>query len=131
MLSEAGFATLVPIRNMRRAIRFYTSTLGGKLTMRGEGDMKDSWASMRVAKSHFWLIQPQRREKRELAYSTFIVKDIRRTVKSLKGKGVKFHRAEISGPETKVEGPISFDPWGAAAFFNDSEGNVLMIWQEQ
>ena len=130
MLSEAGFATLVPIRDMGRAIKFYTRTLGGRLMMRGEGEMKDSWAFVRIGKSDFWLIQPQKREKRELAYSTFVVKDIRRIVKSLKGKGVKFHRAEISGPETKVEGPISFSLWGAAAFFNDSEGNVLMIWQE-
>lgn len=130
MLSEARFATLVPIRDMGRAIKFYTRTLGGRITMRGEGEMKDSWASVRIGKSDFWLIPPQRRERRELAYSTFIVKDIRRTVKGLKGKSVKFHRAEISGPETRVEGPISFNPWGAAAFFNDSEGNVLMVWQE-
>ncbi len=99
--------------------------------MRGEGETKDSWASVKIAKSDFWLISPERQEKRELAYSAFIVNSIRRTVKSLKGKGVKFHRAEIGGPETKVEGPISFNPWGAAAFFNDSEGNVLMIWQGQ
>ena len=98
--------------------------------MRGEGEMKESWAFVRIGKSDFWLIQHQKREKRELAYSTLVVKDIRRIVKSLKGKVVKFHRAEISGPEMKVEGPISFNPWGAAAFFNDSEGNVLMIWKE-
>ncbi len=130
MLSEARFATLVPIRDMGRAIKFHTRTVGRKLTMRGEGEMKDSWASVKVGKSDFWLISPERREKRELTYSTFIVKDIRRTVKSLKGKGVKFHRAEIGAPETKVEDPISFNSLGAAAFFNDSKGNVL-IWQGQ
>lgn len=129
LLSEAGFATLVPIRDMGRAVKLYASVLGGKLTMRGKGDMKDSWASVRIGKADFWLIPPSKREKRELAYSVFLVKNIRKAVKDLKGKGVGFQRAEIGGPETKVEGPISFNPWGAVAFFKDSEANLLMVWQ--
>ncbi|MGI0079995.1 MAG: VOC family protein [Nitrososphaerales archaeon] len=45
-LSKAGFATFVLIRDMDRAIKFYTKTLGGRLQMRAEGEMKDSWASV-------------------------------------------------------------------------------------
>jgi len=130
-LSGAGFATLVPIRNMGRAIRFYTRTLGGKLLMRAEGEMRDSWASVKIGKSDFWLISPERQERRALAYNSFIVKDIRKTVRNLKAKGVKFQRAERSGSETEIEGPISFNPWGAAAFFKDSEGNLQMLWEGQ
>ena len=129
MLSKADFATIVPIRNMDRAVKFYTEMLGGKLTMRDEGDMKDVWASVRVAEADFWLVPPQKREKRELAYSTFIVKDIRKTVKGLRAKGVKFQKAEKMGPDSKIEGPITVESWGAAAFFKDSEGNLLMLWQ--
>ncbi len=129
MLSKADFVTLVPVRKMERAVKFYTDVLGGELAMRGEGDMKDEWASVRLAKANFWLIQPEKIEKRELAYSAFGVKNIRETVKNLRGKGVKFERAEKASPETKIEGPISFNPWGAGAFFKDSEGNLLMLWQ--
>ena len=39
-------ATLVPVRNMDRAVKFYTESLGGKLLHRMEGDMKDFWASV-------------------------------------------------------------------------------------
>jgi catechol 2,3-dioxygenase-like lactoylglutathione lyase family enzyme len=132
MLSESStYATLVPVRNMDRALKFYTETLGGKLLSRADGDMKDFWASVKVSKSEFWLISPPEKEKRALAYSAFLVKDIRAAVAELKGKGVKFQRAEKNEMTTKVEGPITFDSVGAVAFFKDSEGNLLMLFQTQ
>jgi len=73
MLSKAGFATVIPIRNMDRAIRFYTKTLGGSLNMRVEGDRRNYWASVKFGKTELWLVKPEKREKRDLAYSTFIV----------------------------------------------------------
>ena len=76
------------------------------------------------------MITPQKREKRTLAYSTFLVKNIRSVVKELKSKGVSFQRAERMGPDTRIEGPIARESFGAAAFFRDSEGNVLMILAE-
>lgn len=128
-ISAATLATLMPVRNMNRAIRFYTKTLGGKVRFRGQGAMRNSWASLTLGKNEIWLITPQKREKRTLAYSTFLVKNIRSVVKELKSKGVSFQRAERMGPDTRIEGPIARESFGAAAFFRDSEGNVLMIWQ--
>jgi predicted enzyme related to lactoylglutathione lyase len=128
-LSDSRLATLVTVKDMNRAIKFYTKSLGGKLRYRGEGAMKDTFASVKVGRSEFWLIVPDTREKRTLAYSTFLVKDVRSVVKDLRSRGVKFHRAERTSKETKVEGPIAFDAFGAEAFFADSEGNELMIWQ--
>jgi predicted enzyme related to lactoylglutathione lyase len=128
-LSKAQLVTLTPIRNMNRAIKFYTKTLGGKVQYRAPGAMKNFWASLRLGSNQIWLISPSKREKRTLAYSTFIVKNIRSVVKDLQGKGVKFQRPERMGPDTRIEGPIAWESMGAAAFFLDSEGNVLMIWQ--
>jgi predicted enzyme related to lactoylglutathione lyase len=129
MFSESKLATLVPIRDMNRAIRFYTKSLGGKLQYRGRGEMKDFWASVTLGPNTIWLITPEKREKRAMAYSTFLVKKIETAVKELQRKGVKFQRAQKMGPESRVEGPIAYDSVGAAAFFKDSEGNLLMIWQ--
>lgn len=114
---------------MNRAIKFYTDSLGGRLTMRAEGEMKDSWASVKLGKEDFWLVVPSEWEKRSLSYSVFVVNDIRAVVKELRTRGVKFQPAERMGGESKIEGPISFDASGAAAFFKDSEGNLLMMWQ--
>lgn len=97
--------------------------------MRGEGEMRDSWASVTIGKEEFWLVEPQKWEKRELAYSAFVVKDIKKTIAGLRKKAVDFHPAEKMGEETKIEGPIAYSPWGATAFFDDSEGNLLMLWQ--
>jgi len=130
MFSKASYATLIPVRNMDRAVSFYTETLGGKLLMRDKGDMKDFWASVKVAGSEFWLIAPEKREKRDLSYSVFVVKDIKSAVGDLKAKGVKFQRPERMSKETKIEGPIARDAgMGASAFFKDSEGNLLMLWE--
>jgi len=129
MISKAQLATLVPIRDMNRAIKFYTKSLGGKLRYRGKGAMRDFWATLKLGPNEIWLIAPQKREKRTMAYSTFLVKNIKSAVNELKRKGVKFQRAERMGPETRIEGPIAFESFGASAFFKDSEGNLLMIWQ--
>ena len=129
MFSGAQLATLIPIRDMNRAIKFYTKALGGKLQYRGRGVMKDFWASVKLGPDVIWLITAQKRERRTMAYSTFLVKNIKTAVNGLKRKGVKFQRAEKMGPESRLEGPIAYESVGASAFFKDSEGNLLMIWQ--
>jgi predicted enzyme related to lactoylglutathione lyase len=129
LLSDSYTVTLVPVKNMDRAVKFYTDSLGGKLLFRDNGEMKDFWASLKIGKSEFWLISPEKKEKRTLAYSTFVVKDIRAAVKDLKAKGVKFKKAVKMGKETKLEGPIAIEPFGASAFLKDTEGNLLMVWQ--
>jgi predicted enzyme related to lactoylglutathione lyase len=129
MATGPHVVTMIPIRNMSRAIKFYTKKLGGKLQYRGTGKMKDYWASMKLGDSELWFVSPEKRERRTLAYTLFVVKNIRAHVKKLQKKGVKFQRAEKMGPETKIEGAIAFDPFGAAAFFKDTEGNLLMVWQ--
>jgi predicted enzyme related to lactoylglutathione lyase len=130
MLSKAEFATITPVKNMDRAIKFYTKTLGGKLEMRAPGDMKDMWASIRIGKQAFWLgPRDPKLKKLDFAFSTFVVKDIKAEVSDLRKRGAKFQRAEKNSTITKIDGPISYSEFGAGAFFNDSEGNLLMLWQ--
>lgn len=91
--------------------------------------MADNFASLELGGTEIWLINPEKREKRTLAYTSLLVNDIKSTVGDLKRKGVKFRKAERMGKETKVDGPIAFESFGASAFFNDTEGNLIMIWQ--
>lgn len=129
MASNVRIATLVPIKNMNRAIKFFSKSLGGRLMERGQGQMKNFWASMHIGNADFWLVGNTQREKRKLAYTTLLVKDIKRYVKGLQGKRVKFEKAERMGPDTRIEGPVAFESFGASAFFKDSEGNLWMVWQ--
>lgn len=126
MLSKAGYATIVPIKKLNRAVKFYTECLGGKLLYRGKGN---SFASISIGKEEFWLISPTKWEKRELAYSAFVVKNVKKAVKDLQKAGVKFEPGEKMGEDSRVEGPITYDSNGAGAFFYDTEGNLLMVWQ--
>jgi predicted enzyme related to lactoylglutathione lyase len=129
-LSQAStHARLIPVKDMDRAVKFYTQTLGGKLLMRDKGDMKDFWASIKLSGCEFWLVAPEEKDKLELAYSVFIIDDIKAAVDDLKAKGVKFSRGEKMGEKSKVVGPITYDSMGAMAFFKDSEGNLLMLYQ--
>ena len=129
MATGPQLVSLIPIRNMNRAIKFYTKVLGGRLHYRGQGQMKDSWAALRVAGAELWFVQPSKREKRALSYHMFLVKDIRRYVAKLKRAGAKFEKPDRMSKETRIDGPIAFEPFGASAFFKDSEGNLLMVWQ--
>ena len=129
MASGPRLVTLIPIRKMNRAIKFYTKTLGAKLLYRGQGPMRDFWASLKIGGTEVWFVAPEEPEKRKLAYQTFVVKDIKRFVANLQRRKVKFERAERMSKETKVEGPIAFETFGASALFKDSEGNLLMAWQ--
>jgi predicted enzyme related to lactoylglutathione lyase len=129
MASGTRLVTLIPIRNMNRAIKFYTKAVGGKLKERGNGRMRNFWASMKLGDAEVWFIAPEKFERRTLAYTLLMVKNIRASVKKLQRNGVKFQRAERMGPDTKVEGPIAFESIGASAFFKDSEGNLMMVWQ--
>jgi catechol 2,3-dioxygenase-like lactoylglutathione lyase family enzyme len=126
---KARMATLIPIKKMDRALRFYTKVLGARLGERGRGRMRNSWASVRLLGEELWLIEPSERERRKLAYQTFLVKDVRRVVAQLRERGVRFQRAEKMGPQTKVEGPIAIEPFGSSAFFQDPEGNTFMVWE--
>lgn len=129
MPTGASLVSLIPIRNMNRAIKFYTKALGARLVYRGRGSMRDSWASLSLADGDIWLVTPEKREKRELAYNVLMVKNIKSYVKKLQKNGVKFQRAERMGPDTKIDGVIAIESFGSAAMFKDSEGNLIMVWQ--
>jgi catechol 2,3-dioxygenase-like lactoylglutathione lyase family enzyme len=129
MAGSTRLVTLMPIRNMNRASRFYTRVLGAGRGDRAPGAMKDVWASVTFGGADIRLIAPERREKRALASTGLLVKNIRTTVRALAKKGVRFERATRSGSQTRIEGPIAFESFGAGAFFKDTEGNLLMRWQ--
>lgn len=129
MAKKEQLVSLIPIKKMDRAIEFYTKKLGAKLQMRGEGEMADGWAAMNVAGCDVWFVNPGEIEKRKLAYHTFVTPNIKKFVAGLQKRGVKFDKADPSSKETKVTGPIAWEMYGASAFFKDSEGNLLMAWQ--
>lgn len=120
---------LITVKDMTRAVSFYTRRLGAKLLYRARGSMKNDFATLKVGGVEVWFIRPEKWEKRTLSYHTLVVKNLKRFVSELQRAGVRFDKAVAMGPESKVEGPIAWEAWGGSAFFKDSEGNLLMAWQ--
>jgi len=129
MAIKPSVVTLMPIKNMNRALRFYRGALGASMGERATGSMRDMWASVKLGGTDIWLITPAKRERRTLAYTVLLVKNIRAATKALLKKRVRFERAVRMSPESKIEGPIAWESFGAGAYFKDSEGNLLMLWQ--
>ncbi|MCI4326505.1 MAG: VOC family protein [Thermoplasmata archaeon] len=129
MATGPHLATLIPIRKMSRAIEFYTKKLDAKVVVRGTGGMEEYWASMTLAGADVWFVSAGKQPARKLAYQTLVVPDIKKYVATLQKRGVKFQKADPPSKESKVVGPIAFDTFGASAFFKDTEGNLLMVWQ--
>lgn len=129
MAAKPCVVTLMTVRNMNRAIKYYTKSLGARLVYRGRGEMRDFWASVKLLGHDVWLIRPAKWEKRTLAYTTLMVPNIKPFVSRLMRRGVKFQKAEAMSPDARIDGPIAFESYGASAFFKDSEGNLIMVWQ--
>ena len=129
MPKEAQLVSLIPVKKMDRAVRFYTKKLGASVVMRPKGEMGKWWASIQVGAVGAWLVVPEKAEKRSLSYLTLVVADIKGYVAGLKRRGVRFARAQRMSKETKVDGSIAWESFGGSAFFKDSEGNLLMVWQ--
>jgi len=127
--ARARLVPLLPVRDMSRALRFYTKKLGAKVLMRAPGPMRNYWASIRIGQVEVWFVRPDQPEKRNLSYHTFLVRNVRSAVKGLQKKGVRFDRGQKTPATTKLEGPINWEPWGGSAYFRDTEGNLLMVWQ--
>lgn len=129
MPTGAKLVSLIPIRKMDRALKFYTKALGAKLIFRGRGEMKNYWADLKVGNTEVWFVLAGKDGPRKLAYHNFVVKNITSYVRGLQQKGVKFEKAEKTPTSVRMDGPITWEPFGGSAFFKDSEGNLLMVWQ--
>lgn len=109
----------VKVSDLRRAVGFYTKTLG--LTCRVE---TKEWAGITVGSAEIHLYT----DGGDTEGVEFYVDDIEAEVRRLAARGVVvtpgigkpgFLRIDVNG--------ISEFPWGRLAYFNDSEGNELAL----
>jgi len=114
---SSGNVTLY-VSEMDRAVRFYSETLGIKLTYL----FGDNWASVELGKGltiglHPASAQMPAGRKGSMTIGLELSGSIHEAVKTLEAKGVKFH------------GPINEGKSGSFAGFEDPDGNVLYLAQ--
>jgi predicted enzyme related to lactoylglutathione lyase len=121
MKANSVHATL-PAADLERAKRFYSEKLG--LTPASE---EPAGLFYEVGQTRFLVFPTRGRPSGEHTQAGFSVDDIAATVSELKGRGVVFE--EYDFPGFKTVDSVATTGAVSAAWFKDSEGNLLGIVQ--
>jgi catechol 2,3-dioxygenase-like lactoylglutathione lyase family enzyme len=130
-LSRARISARLPAQDLERARRYYADVLGLELVEERPGGLRYQGAS-----GSFSLFESTGRASGEHTQLAFEVDDLEATVRELRARGVVFEEVDVPGLHTingiaEVEGnyPSSGASGERAAWFRDSEGNLLGIGQ--
>ena len=130
MLENDSVATRLPVQDLLRARRFYDEKLGLVPCEEREGGLL-----YRGRRGEFALFQSTGRPSGEHTQMGWAVDDVEATVAELKARGVVFEEYDLPGLTTvnaiaDIAGNYpSKDAGERAAWFRDSEGNLLAVGQ--
>jgi catechol 2,3-dioxygenase-like lactoylglutathione lyase family enzyme len=131
MLENASIANRLPCQDLDRARRFYSEKLGLDPV-----DERPGGLLYRTGGTEFALYKSAGASPGTFTQMGFYVDDIETTVAELKRRGVVFEEVDVPGLETRnsiadIEGnyPSKNARGERAAWFHDSEGNLLGVGQ--
>ena len=125
MMQKFPMYAYIPAKDMARARRFYEDKVGLK-----PGPQVGDGVTYEFAKGTACFLYPTPNAGTSKASQAFWqVQDIARLVAELKGKGVKFEDyGEIPGMKREME--VYTGGGAKAAWFKDSEGNILALIED-
>jgi predicted enzyme related to lactoylglutathione lyase len=125
MLQNSPMYAYIPVKDVARARRFYEQKVGLKPKQEIAGGVVYEFADRTAC---FLYPTPNAGSSRA-SQAFWQVADIEREVAELKGRGVAFENYDIPDGEKSPSGVITAG--GAkAAWFKDSEGNIMAIIQD-
>ena len=122
MLTDSDIMGVLPAKDINRAKDFYRDKLGlepaespedGSLVYRGGHG------------TGFLIYQTENAGTAKNTQMGWVTDNLEREVEELRGRGVVFE--EYDQPGLKTENGIATSDWGKAAWFLDSEGNILNL----
>jgi catechol 2,3-dioxygenase-like lactoylglutathione lyase family enzyme len=120
-LADARLIATIPVRDSARARAFYTDVLGFEVA-----DESEAGTLLRAAGGAQILLYPRPgSEAPAHTLAGFEVDDLEATIAELTGRGVAFADYDLPGLRT-VDHVARIGP-ERAAWFTDSEGNVLSV----
>ena len=123
MLQKAPMYAYIPVADIARARKFYEQKLGFKPKQEISGGV-----AYEFGKGTACFLYPTPNAGTSKASQAFWqVDDVEREVAELKAKGVKFEEYDMPGMKTK-DG-IATAGGAKAAWFKDTEGNILALVQ--
>lgn len=127
MLANSRIRPTIPVVDLNRAKRFYETTLGLKPVVSVNNDSTTDIALFECGYGTHIELYQRSASKAEHTLATFEVSDIEGDVNALRAKGVVFEEYDM--PEIKTQNGIATQGSVKAAWFKDSEGNILCIHQ--
>jgi len=123
MLTDAPFWATLPASDIERAKRWYAEKLGLVPVKETK-----AWVTYRSGGSVFQLYPTSAAGAARHTLGGFVVEDLRSTVTQLRARGVAFEEYDFPGLKT-VDGIAEIEGVELAAWFKDSEGNILAVSQ--
>ncbi len=124
MLQSSPLYAYLPARDLSRARAFYEGQLGFKPKCELAGGVIYEFADHTAC----FLYPTPNAGTSKASQAYWMVHDIEREVAELRARGVKFEEYDLPGMEFR-EG-VASGVGGKAAWFKDSEGNILALIQE-
>ncbi|MFE2724860.1 VOC family protein [Kitasatospora sp. NPDC059327] len=120
MLGDAPLVAIIPAADLARAKRFYTDTLGLKLT-----DENPQEVSFECGGTEFGIYETPSAGQAAHTLASFKVTDLDGEMATLRDRGVTFEEYDLPGLKT-VNGVVEAEGM-RAAWFKDSEGNIICV----
>jgi catechol 2,3-dioxygenase-like lactoylglutathione lyase family enzyme len=124
MLQKSPMFAYIPVKDVNRARQFYEQKLGFKPGRETGGGVVYEFAG---ATACFMYPTPNAGTSRA-SQAFWQVEDVEREVAELKSKGVVFEEYDMPG--LKTHNSIATGGGAKAAWFKDTEGNILAIVQD-
>ena len=124
MLQQSPLYAYFPARDLDRARRFYEQTLGLVPKSFNNGGVTYEFAGGTAA----FLYRSENAGTSKASQAFWSVEDVDREIVELKKRGVVFERYDEIPGERSAEGAV-IAGGAKAAWFKDSEGNILAIIQ--
>ena len=127
ILTNSPIRPTIPVVDLNRAKKFYETTLGIKPVHDNNDDTALGIAIFECGNNTLIELYQRGPSKADHTVATFEVSNIEYEVDTLRGKGVGFEEYDMQ--EIKTQNGIATQGSVKAAWFKDSEGNILCIHQ--
>jgi catechol 2,3-dioxygenase-like lactoylglutathione lyase family enzyme len=124
MFSDRRCAAMLPARDVERAKSWYADTLDLKPAYEDEGGVQYTVGDG----TEFWVYSSQFAGTNQATAMGFTAKDLGAEMEQLKTRGVTFEEYDIPGVKT-VDGIAEFGEGERGAWFKDSEGNIIALFE--
>lgn len=124
MFGDKRCATMLPASDIERAKSWYADHLDLKPTSEDPSGVQYQVGGG----TEFWVYPSEFAGTNQATAMGFLAKDLSAEMKELKSRGITFEDYDIPGVKT-VEGIAEFGEGERAAWFKDSEGNIISLFE--